>query len=135
MRSASSRLKPRKRCGSLGSGSATPATSTSARAPRNSSPFADSERHAQILDNLDFTRFTPVPVDHAGLEAQVAEIQRTGIVYDRGEHRKDVRCVSAPIRSEGRIVVALAVLPLPLRAYWASECFTIGVPAVEYAGG
>lgn len=63
-----------------------------------------------------------MPVDHAGLEAQVAEIQRTRIVYDRGEHLKDVRCVSAPIRSEGRIVVALAVLPLPLRAYRARAC-------------
>lgn len=61
------------------------ATVEGSQAPRCSSPFAHSERPAQILDNLHYTRFTPVPVDHAGLEAQMAEIQGTGIVYDSGE--------------------------------------------------
>ncbi|WP_325484448.1 IclR family transcriptional regulator [Microbacterium sp.] len=73
--------------------------------------FAEEEVRTSILDGLDFTRLTPVTVpDRAAFELQMAGIRQAGIVYDRGEFREDVRSVSAPIRSEGRVVAALAVL-------------------------
>ncbi|MGO4689515.1 IclR family transcriptional regulator [Glaciibacter sp. 2TAF33] len=72
--------------------------------------FADHEQRSRILDSYEFTRFTPVTVrDRAALEAQMAEIRRTGIFYDRGEFQEDVRSVSAPIRRNGHVAAALAV--------------------------
>ena len=98
--------------------------------------FAGEEQRSLILDNLDFTRFTPLTVDRAGLETQMAEIRRTGIVYDRGEYREDVRSISAPIRSEGRVVAALAVLA-PAGRYERTEPTLVSalLSAAEYAGG
>ena len=73
--------------------------------------FADDAQRSELLDHLEFTRFTPVTVrDRAALEAQMAEIRRKDIVFDHGEFREDVRSVSAPIRRDGRVVAALAVL-------------------------
>lgn len=83
--------------------------------------FADEEQRSSILDNHEYTRFTPMTVsDRAGLEAQMAEIRRTGILYDRGEYREDVRSLSAPIRSDGRVVAALAVT-VPSSRYERTE--------------
>lgn len=83
--------------------------------------FADEERRSQVLDGHEFTRFTPVTVaDRATLEEQLSEIRRTGILYDRGEYREDVRSLSAPIWQEGRVVAALAVLA-PAECYQRTE--------------
>lgn len=83
--------------------------------------FADEEQRSSILENLDYRRFTPMTVsDRAGLEGQLAEIRRAGILYDRGEYREDVRSLSAPIRSDGRVVAALAVT-VPSSRYERTE--------------
>lgn len=72
--------------------------------------FADEEQRLSVLDGLEYTRFTPMTVsDRASFEAQMAEVRRTGILYDRGEYREDTRSLSVPIRSDGRVVAALAV--------------------------
>lgn len=83
--------------------------------------FADDERRSQLLDGHEFTRFTPVTVpDRATLDKQLAEIRRTGILYDRGEYREDVRSLSAPIWQDGRVVAALAILA-PAERYQRTE--------------
>lgn len=83
--------------------------------------FADEARRSQVLNGHEYTQFTSLTVrDRASLETQVAEIRRTGIFYDRGEYQEDVRSVSAPIRSDGRVVAALAVLA-PASRYTHAE--------------
>ncbi|MCU1614653.1 MAG: IclR family transcriptional regulator [Frankiales bacterium] len=72
--------------------------------------YADDDQRSSILDGYHYTRFTDVTVsDRQSFETQLAEIRRTGILYDRGEYRDDVRSLSAPIRHEGRVIAALAV--------------------------
>lgn len=72
--------------------------------------FAEQLQRSAVLDGHEFTRFTPVTVrDRDALEAQMSQIRREGIFYDRGEFQEDVRSLSAPIRRDGRVVAALAV--------------------------
>lgn len=83
--------------------------------------FADEARRSMILDDYDYTRFTPLTVhDRAALDAQMVEIRETEIMFDRGEYQEDVRSVSMPIRENGQVVAALAV-SAPAERYQRTE--------------
>jgi IclR family acetate operon transcriptional repressor len=83
--------------------------------------FADEARRSRLLEDYEYTRFTPITVSsREAFEVQMAEIRRAGIVFDRGEYREDVRSVSAPIRSGDRVVAALA-LTAPADRYERTE--------------
>lgn len=97
--------------------------------------FAEEATRTQILEELDFTPFTPLTIpDRPSFEAQMAEIRRTGILYDLGEYREDVRSISAPIHRDGQVVAALAVLA-PSGRYERTEPHLVEslLAAVEYA--
>lgn len=64
-------------------------------------------RLAPLIETMRFHRYTAHTLaDAAALRAEIAEIQETGIAYDREEHEIGIRCVAAPIYSPDRHFVA-----------------------------
>ena len=62
---------------------------------------------ADILDRIDFHRFTPQTItDRAALLTELDEIRRLGIAFDREEHEPGIRCVAAPVFDASRALVA-----------------------------
>lgn len=60
-----------------------------------------------VLSGLSFRRFTPQTIaDARGLAAELADIRRTGIAFDREEHEPGIRCVAAPVHDAARSLVA-----------------------------
>lgn len=69
------------------------------------------EREA-LLSSLDFQRFTPQTITtRAGMDAELAEVRRSGVAYDRGEELDDLRCVGAAV---------VDARGLPLAAIWVT---------------
>ena len=67
----------------------------------------EGEALADILDRIEFRRFTPQTIpDRATLLAELEEIRRQGIAFDREEHEPGIRCVAAPVFDAGRALVA-----------------------------
>ncbi len=69
------------------------------------------EREA-LLDSLNYRKFTERTLtSRQALAAELAEIRRAGVAYDRGEELDDLRCVGAPV---------LDAQGYPLAAVWVS---------------
>lgn len=67
---------------------------------------------AALLATLDLQRFTARTITtRAGLDAELAEVRRSGVAYDRGEELDDLRCVGAAV---------LDARGLPLAAIWVT---------------
>lgn len=69
------------------------------------------ERLKQIAYAITFNRFTPSTLaDAHALIAEVADIRRDGIAFDREEHEAGISCVAAPISShDGSLVAGISV--------------------------
>jgi IclR family transcriptional regulator, acetate operon repressor len=69
------------------------------------------ERLAQIARSINFHRFTPSTLaDANALIAEVADIRRDGLAFDREEHEPGISCVAAPISShDGSLVAGISV--------------------------
>ena len=64
-----------------------------AKAILASLPLMERER---ICRSIDYTRFTGRTIDSAdAMLAEIEEVERTGIAYDRGEEVEDIRCVGS----------------------------------------
>lgn len=62
---------------------------------------------ARILPRIVFHCFTEHTLrDAAALSAEIEEIRRSGVAFDREEHEIGIRCVAAPIHSADRSFVA-----------------------------
>ncbi len=56
---------------------------------------------ADIAARTDFVRHTPTTLKNTTeLAAEIAEIRRTGLAFDREEHEPGIHCVAAPIAAE-----------------------------------
>lgn len=71
----------------------------------------DEEALAAALDQQSFHRFTPATITDPGtLRAELAEVRRTGVAYDREEHEPGIVCIAAPVLSpSGRLLGAISV--------------------------
>jgi len=71
----------------------------------------DSERET-LLTSLTYEKFTARTLtSRRSLAAQLDEVRKTGVAYDRGEELDDLRCVGAPV---------LDAHGYPLAAIWVS---------------
>ena len=62
---------------------------------------------AAALEGEAFRRFTPHTITgRAALLAELADIRRDGVAYDREEHEPGIRCVAAPVVDAQRALVA-----------------------------
>lgn len=60
-----------------------------------------------IIASIKFQKYTDQTLNNAAeLMAEIEEIRRTGIAYDREEHEIGIHCVAAPIHSCDRTFVA-----------------------------
>lgn len=65
---------------------------------------------ARALEEQSFVRHTPATLtDAAALRAELAEIARDGIAFDREEHEPGIICIAAPIFARGRVLGALSI--------------------------
>ena len=69
------------------------------------------ERVAKIAHSISYHRFTPFTLtDAAALIAEIADIRRIGLAFDREEHETGISCVAAPISSfDGSLVAGISV--------------------------
>ena len=70
----------------------------------------DTQRQ-QTLDGLALPKLTSATItDRTKLEAELDEVQRTGLAHDRCEFDPDVRCLAMPVRDfSGRCVAAIGM--------------------------
>jgi IclR family acetate operon transcriptional repressor len=65
------------------------------------------ERLAEIVARIEFRRYTQFTLPDAdALSAEIEEIRRTGLAFDREEHEIGIRCIAAPVCSADRQFVA-----------------------------
>ena len=73
-----------------------------------------------VLSGLEFRRYTPQTIaGRAALLAELAQIRKSGIAFDREEHEPGIRCVAAPLFDAARPLVAGVSVTGP--AYRVSE--------------
>ena len=79
--------------------------------------FLDAAALDHVIRRQSFYGFMPNTITSAGaLTAELAEVRRSGIAFDRSEHERDIICVAAPILTQaGRVLGALSITSSPLR--------------------
>lgn len=95
-------------------------------------PKAERER---LIAAMSFRRYTENTLEGAAaLRAEIEEIGRTGIAFDRQEHEPGIHCVAAPIHSRDREFVAGVSATAP--AYRISmDQLAAWTPLVQAAAG
>ncbi|POF28548.1 IclR family transcriptional regulator [Roseibium marinum] len=73
--------------------------------------FIDPAELDHVIRKQSFYRYTPATLgNEAELRAELAEIRRAGVAFDREEHEPGIVCIAAPILSAGgRPVGALSI--------------------------
>ncbi len=68
-------------------------------------------RLVQIAHKISYQKFTPTTLaDANALMAEIADIRRNGLAFDREEHELGISCVAAPISSiDGSLVAGISV--------------------------
>ncbi|MDW6024571.1 IclR family transcriptional regulator [Mesorhizobium sp. BAC0120] len=70
------------------------------------SALPDAELEKRIATMIFHRHTESTLADRAALRAEIDEIRRTGIAFDRQEHEPGIHCVAAPIHSRDRSFVA-----------------------------
>lgn len=69
--------------------------------------FLGEDELKKALNGISFKRFTErTIVTRDGLLKELAEIRRTGVAWDRGEHEPDIYCIAAPVFGFNHKVIA-----------------------------
>lgn len=72
--------------------------------------FMDDKARAQALKQQSYMPFTDNTHTSAeSLSAELDEIRREGVAFDREEHEPEIICIAAPILSGNRVVGALSI--------------------------
>ncbi len=67
-----------------------------------------------LVRRLTFRRHTETTItDASALLAEIADIRRTGIAFDREEHEPGIHCIAAPIHSPDRSLVGAVSVTAP----------------------
>lgn len=95
-------------------------------------PEAQLERY---LDQVTLRRLTPTSiVERDALLAELDEIRRTGLAYNRGEREADIRAVAVPVLTHGgRLVCGLSVFGPPHRL--TDEALVAATVRLRHAAG
>ena len=60
--------------------------------------YLPEDEQAQLLDNMEFTKFTPRTITNKkSYLAELQKVRKCGAAFDLGEEVSDLRCVAAPI--------------------------------------
>lgn len=96
--------------------------------------FLPDEERREILERIHYTKFTDATlVGAAELAAELAEIRRSGVAYDRGEEMEELRCAGSPILSPAGYPVAAVWIGGPVSRMDDSTLERLGVMARETA--
>lgn len=73
--------------------------------------FCEPDLQRDIISQQSFHRFTPATLSGPkALAAEIEEIRRNGVAFDREEHEPGIICVAMPVLSQsGRVMGALSV--------------------------
>ncbi|QDS86633.1 Transcriptional regulator KdgR [Rosistilla ulvae] len=73
--------------------------------------FLDRDECEQIIDQLEFTKFTESTItSKSAFRLELARIRENGYALDRGEEVEEIHCVAAPIRNHrGNAIAAIWV--------------------------